>query len=86
MIMMRASPQITMSFTPIDREIIFKFACKVDSSLMVHPPNSEFLSAIHFAAQSTESKKLRAQGRQAPHQAFAGLTLARRGRIPNDLL
>src|ERR1700685_3113173 len=81
-VMSSASPQTTMSFTPIDRDFILKLDCKIDKSL-----TRCLYSPGNFASQSSRAKKsLDPRGRQIAEQARRGPFLRHFCRIPNHLL
>src|SRR5260370_33545551 len=81
-VMSRASPQTTMSFTPIDRDFILKLDCNIDKSLTkcLHFSGS-------FALQSYLTKKSSGpRRRQAVYQAGCGPFFRHFCRIPDHLL
>src|SRR5271170_414969 len=81
-VMSRASPQTTMSFTPIDRDFILKLDCNVDKSL-----TGRLDSSGSFALQSYAAKKsLGPRRRQAVYWAHRGPFFRPSRRIPNHLL
>src|SRR6266849_267681 len=81
-VMSRASPQTTMSFTPIDRDFTLKLDCNIDKSL------TKYLhSSGSFALQSYLAKKSSGpRRRQAVYQARRGPFFRHFCRIPNHLL
>src|SRR6476469_10341964 len=82
MIMSSASAQITISFTPMDRDFFLKLACNIDRSLTEVPPYCKVL----YIAKLQRKKNLRPQWRQVAHQAGRRLVFRHLRRILNHLL
>src|ERR1700760_251943 len=81
-VMSRASPQTTMSFTPIDRDFILKPDCSIGKSL-----TKGLHSFIKLCtAKLIDKKRSGPRWRQAVYQARRGPFFRHFCRIPNHLL